>query len=374
MLRFPGKLSATAFLARYWQKQPLFMPEAIPALQPSMSRNELAWLATLDDVESRIVFTDRSGPRTTYRAETGPFDPAYLGALAKRDWTLLVHDVEKHLPAMRRLFDLVPFIPDWRIDDLMISFAAPGGSVGPHCDNYDVFLCQGIGIREWQVTTAEVLAAPDASRDLALLAEFDGLEMHVARAGDVLYLPPGIAHWGVAKRACMTYSIGMRAPRAADLHGAFTGDAGAFYTDPDLAPDEALPGYIGRAARARARRLLGELAPDDDARLGAMLGCAVTQSKAWLRPEPPDAEEIASLMASGDTLRGLRLHAMARLAYDDDNVYLDGRSLDLRPGDRAALATLCERRSAGAAPATPGGERLLPWLLANGAFDTPEIE
>ena len=107
----------------------------------------------LEDVESRLVFVERSKNRCRYRAETGPFEAEYLQDLPKRDWTLLVHDVEKHLPAMRALFQHVPFIPDWRIDDLMVSFAAPGGGVGPHKDNYDVFLCQGIGVRNWRFTS-----------------------------------------------------------------------------------------------------------------------------------------------------------------------------------------------------------------------------
>ena len=97
------------------------------SVRPSITRNELAWLVTLDDVESRLIFVDRDEGRTVYRVETGPFDPAYLQALPKRDWTLLVHDVEKHLPTMRALFRAIPFIPDWRIDDLMVSFATPGG-------------------------------------------------------------------------------------------------------------------------------------------------------------------------------------------------------------------------------------------------------
>ena len=164
-------------------------------MRPSISRNELAWLATLEDVECRIVFTEHASGRRRYRVESGPFDTGYLQALPKRDWSLLVHDVDKHLPAMRRLFAQVPFIPDWRIDDLMISFAAPGGGVGPHQDNYDVFLCQGIGVREWHVSTDAIREDPKASEDLALLEEFDHGEMHLARKGDVLYLPPGVAHW-----------------------------------------------------------------------------------------------------------------------------------------------------------------------------------
>ena len=125
------------------------MPGALDRVRPSMSRNELGWLATLDDVESRIVFIDRSATSSHYRVETGPFDTEFLQNLPKRDWTLLIHDVEKHLPAMRAVLQVVPFIPDWRVDDLMVSFAAPGGGVGPHRDNYDVFLCQGTGIRNW---------------------------------------------------------------------------------------------------------------------------------------------------------------------------------------------------------------------------------
>mgnify|MGYP001547649668 FL=1 len=180
------------------------MPQAIKSMRPSITRNELAWLATLDDVESRIVTTIRENERTRYYVESGPFEAAFLGALPGRDWTLLVHDVEKHLPAMRRLFRQVPFVPDWRIDDLMISFAAPGGGVGPHRDNYDVFLCQGIGVREWRVSTDNIAEDAAASDQLVLLREFAGDACHTAQTGDVLYLPPGVAHWGIAQRACMS--------------------------------------------------------------------------------------------------------------------------------------------------------------------------
>ena len=163
MLKLPGTLTAESFLDRHWQKKHLFVPGALPRVRPSVSRNELGWLATLEDVESRLVFTERSGDQVRYVAETGPFDADYLAALPRRDWTLLVHDVEKHLPAMRRLFAHVSFIPDWRIDDLMVSFAAPGGGVGPHTDNYDVFLCQGIGVREWNVSSDDIAKDPAAS-------------------------------------------------------------------------------------------------------------------------------------------------------------------------------------------------------------------
>ena len=348
VLRLPGHLTDKMFLARYWQKKPLFIPQAVDAVRPAVTRNELAWLATLDDVESRLVFTNRADERTRYRVETGPFDVEFLQALPKCDWSLLVHDVEKHLPALRRLFTLVPFIPDWRIDDLMISFAAPGGGVGPHRDNYDVFLCQGIGIREWRTSTAPVAEDHVASDDLALLQTFEGDESHVTRQGDVLYLPPGVAHWGTAKRACMTYSIGMRAP--------------PYYADPDLQLAEVRPGYLSPAALMRAGRKARQL------------GRSVTELKEWLQPIAPGDDEIAALLDGPSMLRKLRLHSMARLAYDDHTLYLNGVSRPLDDRARESIAALCARRRLDGPLATALGERSLRWLLAHGAFEIPEQE
>jgi len=344
VLELPRDLTAETFLSRYWQKEPLFMPQAIATMRPAVSRNELAWLATLDDVESRIVFTDRDHGR--YRVETGPFDTAFLQALPPRDWALLVHDVDKHLPAMRNLFKQVPFVPDWRIDDLMISFAVPGGGVGPHRDNYDVFLCQGIGIREWRFSTTNVVDNPAASDDLALLQEFVGDECHVTREGDVLYLPPGVAHWGIAKRACITYSIGMRAP--------------AGYADPDLQLSEIRPGYLSPAALKRA----GTQA--------SRFGCVVTELKEWLRPLAPQQEEVSKLLKSRSTVNRLRLHGMARLAFDESNVYLNGTSRTLRAEERESIALLCLRRRLSATIVSGLGDQCLRWLLGHGAFEIPE--
>ena len=345
MLKLPKAMTADAFLAGYWQKAPLFMPQAVDSLRPAISRNELAWLATCDDVESRIVFCDRQRAQTRYRAETGPFDEAFLQTLPARDWTLLVHDVEKHLPALRRLFDLVPFVPDWRIDDLMVSFAAPGGGVGPHRDNYDVFLCQGIGIREWRVTTTDVADARSASGDLRLTAEFDGESCHTAREGDVLYLPPGVAHWGIATRACMTYSIGMRAPDG--------------YADPDLTSGEAQPGYLSPQALRRAGQRAAEL------------GCSVTQTKEWLRPDAPTAEDIRQLLDTLTSLPRLALHGMARIAFDDERIYLNGSTRAVSESDRECIRELCARRQTNRRLLNIITPELLTWLLANGAFEAP---
>lgn len=370
MLKLPTELTVESFLARHWQEEALFMKRAVERVRPSVSRNELAWLATLDDVESRIVFTTRSGDRVRYNAEAGPFEPEFLEALPPRDWTLLVHDVEKHLPALRRLFALVPFIPDWRIDDLMISFAAPGGGVGPHRDQYDVFLCQGIGIREWRVTSQDIEADANASDDLALTREFEG-DIYEAREGDVLYLPPGTAHWGTAKRACITYSIGMRAPQLSDLSETLPDEEAhnPFYTDPDLAANESLPGYVSPQAIDRAGALLGARL-EDRATTADALGRYVTRNKDWITPESPGPEAVAAALDRLANGGRMKVHGMARIAWDDTRVYVNGRSHDL-PGDlRDRIQETCEKRQVSGPPGErQSARKLLSWMLSCGAFE-----
>ena len=304
----------------------------------------------------------------------GPFDPDYLAALPKRDWTLLVHDVEKHLPAMRKLFAQVPFIPDWRIDDLMVSFAAPGGGVGPHRDNYDVFLCQGIGIREWHVTTDSVPDDPGASDDLAITAEFQG-ETRTVREGDVLYLPPGVAHWGTAKRACITYSIGMRAPQLSDLSRDFpdTDAYDAFYTDKDLASDEAQPGWISANAIDRAMQLLGA-APDKRVSVAETLGRYVTATKGWITPEGATIEEAEAMLTGLRQGASLAIHGMARIAYDDRNIYVNGSHMALPDGSSTFIGELCAaRRITGPLPSIRKSAEMVAWIAKSGGFEIPEI-
>ena len=358
-----NRLRPDEFLRDCWQKQPEFLRQAVPDGLPQLDPDELAWLATLDDVESRLVFTLRDDNRVRYRAQHGPFAEEELRQLPQEDWTLLVNDVEKHLPEMRAMVEWVGFLPDWRLDDLMISFAAPGGGVGPHADNYDVFLCQGQGTRLWRYTSEEVVTDPGACDDLVLLRPFDGIEC-VAEPGDVLYLPPGVAHWGTAEDACLTYSIGMRAPRRSELCSDVVADsADPFYTDTDLALDEVRPGYISPAAIERAVILLeGRLSREDAAR---RLGSFVTSNKDWLRPDG----------ATGSFDGDLGLHGMARIAWDDDCVYVNGAWRALKEGEHEMVRTLCEDRRIAQSGlerivAGAGSGALLRWLLRQGAFET----
>ena len=372
MLKLPGRLTPETFLADYWQQQPLFMPAALERLRPAVTRNELAWLATLDDVESRIVFTDRQGESLRYRAESGPFDAETLAALPRRDWTLLVHDVEKHLPAMRKLFALIPFVPDWRCDDLMVSFAAPGGGVGPHRDHYDVFLCQGIGVREWRVSTESLAPDPDASEDLALLEAFTGTHYEV-REGDVLYIPPGVAHWGTARRACLTYSLGMRAPQVGDLAETLPDQEQRilFYEDPDLTSDEARPGWISDRAVARATALL-DRAGASSADVAKRLGECATATKQWLTPDAAEGSEVGEIVNALRQGATLEVHGMARIAYSRRYAFVNGRALPLPEGGARIMAAICEqRRLQGPLPEAPGLAKLVLWMLEAGAFEIP---
>ncbi len=337
------------------------IPEACLENLPALDADELAWLATLPDVESRLVFTVRDGKHTRYRVEHGPFAEDELAALPDRDWTLLVNDVEKHLPELRHLVDVASMVPDWRIDDLMVSFAAPGGGVGPHRDNYDVFLCQGRGRRRWTYTDANVRPDPGASSDLALLRPFDGTKFE-AVTGDVLYLPPGIAHWGVAEDACMTYSIGMRAPRRSELLGAdLEGSDDPFYRDDDLTIDEIRPGYISPQAIARACSLLARDGLER-ADVALRLGDFVTRPKDWLR-----ADGIEDAVAD---VGELRMHGMARFAWDDQYLYLNGEHRALGPRGAPVAEALCASRENLPnidLPARHPG--LFRWLLQKGAFE-----
>lgn len=376
MLKLPGKLTADTFLKRHWQKRPLFMPRALPRITPALTRNELGWLATLDDVESRLVFVDRSAGKPRYSVETGPFDAAYLQALPKRDWSLLIHDVEKHLPTMRELFRYVPFVPEWRIDDLMVSFAAPGGGVGPHRDHYDVFLCQGTGVRNWRFTNETVADDAEASDDLALLAEFESKDNYDTVQGDVLYLPPGVAHWGTAKRACITYSLGMRAPQADDLAALLELDSPndmRFYSDTDLASDEAGPGYISGRAAKRALKLLG-LGDERRDAVSESLGLFATQPKDWLRPIGTSAAEAEDLLAYLQQPGAhLDVHGMALLAFDRGMMYVNGSSRALRQEDFRLIQDICANRSVSVVTTRdrPQADTLL-WMLCQGAFEIPE--
>ncbi|MFV3387459.1 JmjC domain-containing protein [Pseudomonas sp. NY15364] len=265
-LQLLGGLTAREFLRDYWQKKPLLVRQAIPGFESPISPDELAGLALEEEVESRLVIEHGERP---WELQRGPFNEDTFQDLPERDWTLLVQAVDQFVPEVAELLEDFKFLPKWRIDDLMISFAAPGGGVGPHFDNYDVFLLQAHGHRRWQVgqmCDSDSPLLPHA--DLKILAQFEPTDEWVLAPGDMLYLPPRLAHCGTAEDDCMTYSVGFRAPSAAEVLTHFTDFLGQFlpdeerYSDADIQPSED-PNQIQRDALERLKALLNEHMSDE---------------------------------------------------------------------------------------------------------------
>lgn len=385
-LKFPGQLNAQRFLDVHWQKKPLWIADAIAVELPALSADELGWLATLDDVESRLVFTERHEDTVTYRVEHGPFASAELEELPRQDWTLLVQDVDKHLPDFRAYFELTDFVPDWRIDDLMVSFAAPGGSVGPHRDHYDVFLVQGSGSRNWSLAEPGTVSSAAVPQALSLLEEFVDPAPVLAGPGDILYLPPGFPHWGIAETQCITYSIGMRAPTLAEFTdhledaGGHDSDANTeiFYQDPELSTLEALPGLISGQAILRMRTTLGADSDLTDEQIAIAFGSIVTAPKAWLAPDTLSRESARGALSSVEPEGEWVLHGMSHLAYYEStgtiNIFANGSS---KAADRAIselIQDLCKQRMiAGSALHCALDDRrkkeVILWLCEQGIFD-----
>jgi 50S ribosomal protein L16 3-hydroxylase len=312
-----GTLAVDDFLQRHWQRRPLRVRQAFPGFEPELDIDDIAGLACEDMAEARLV----SGcfPQHDWRLRYGPFRERDLAALPARDWTLLVQDVEKHYPPLRALLDRFDFLPRWRIDDLMVSVAAPGGSVGPHVDQYDVFLLQAQGRRRWQIAER---FAPELRADceLNVLQSFEPEQEWVLEPGDMLYLPPGVAHHGVALDTGMTWSIGMRAPSAADLFQAFgewlaeRHEEGARYTDPPLAGGPAGAG-LDSAALGRFRELAAQQL-DADGVFAEFLGHFLSRFRLAHEPAPPEAPlDEAGLRAALDAGGVLRQNPWTRMLW-----------------------------------------------------------
>jgi 50S ribosomal protein L16 3-hydroxylase len=214
--RIIGDFPLDEFLRDFFQKKPLFLPGALAGFRSPVDAETLAGLTLEEEVESRLVEHTRApkagSKKRPWTLKEGPFEERLFENLAKADWTLLVQDVDKLLPEVHALLSLVSFLPRWSIDDIMISYAAPGGSVGPHTDRYDVFLLQAQGSRTWEINTGIIDESLRSDTPLKVLKHFEAEQRYTAHPGDVLYLPAGVAHFGVAVDECMTYSFGFRAP------------------------------------------------------------------------------------------------------------------------------------------------------------------
>ena len=359
-LEILGGISAREFLREYWQKKPLLIRQALPGFESPVSPDELAGLSLEEDVESRLVIEHGERP---WELRRGPFTEDTYQQLPERDWTLLVQAVDQLVPDVAQLVEHFRFLPNWRIDDVMISFAAPGGGVGPHFDNYDVFLLQAHGNRRWRVgqmcdAESKMLTHPD----LRILAEFQEAEEWVLEPGDMLYLPPRLAHYGTAEDACMTYSLGFRAPSAAEVLTHFTDFLAQFlpdeerYSDADLTPADD-PYQIQSDALDRLRTMLTEHMSDERLLL-TWFGQFMTEPRYPERVQGPEIEESELFAALSDGAVLVR-NLSARLAWSEVDIglllFASGQSRLLPAHLRDLLKLLC---SADALHV----DNLQPWL------------
>lgn len=365
-----GEMPVRTFLDEYWQKKPCLIRQAIPGFSPELDRNDVAGLACDPLAEARLVCGNSGDANWTQ--EFGPFKPAKLRKLPEKNWTLLVQDVEKHYPPLQSLLARFHFVPGWRLDDLMVSVAAPGGSVGPHVDQYDVFLLQAEGTRRWQIA---------ASFSPQLL---DGCELNVLRSfhaehewdlspGDMLYLPPGIAHHGVAQDECMTWSIGLRAPSQADLMLglgewlAENTEEGARYRD---RPQKSLP-RPGELSPVDLEGLLELMARalHNDEQFNTFLGQFISRYRLAHQPGPPEQPagiEILRRQLSGSGR--LARNPWTRVVWIEQ----DGRARLFAAGEEYACSMETAMALSATPPALPGFSdenlKLLTELVAAGHY------
>ena len=341
------------FLRDNWQKKPLLIRNPWKAWENPLDPDELAGLACEEGVESRLITQTRDGARERWDAEHGPFPQPRFSALGRQPWTLLVQAVDHHVWQVAALLDPFRFVPNWRIDDVMVSYATDGGGVGPHFDQYDVFLIQGLGKRRWQVgALCDEATALLPHDDLRLLANFEATDEWILEPGDILYVPPRFAHNGVAVGDdCMTYSIGFRAPSRAELLGDWCDDLLAEMTDDDRYADPGLaaqenPGEISADALAGLHAMVSEKLADRAA-FARWFGRHNSTRKYpdidWQPEEPLGVEELREFLSQGMPLvRNLASRfSFVRVAAQSDAgavlLFVDGECTECS-GEIAALA------------------------------------
>jgi 50S ribosomal protein L16 3-hydroxylase len=361
-------LSPAQFMRRHWQKKPLLVRRAIPEFRPLLSRAELFSMAADEAVESRLIVQKGD----SWKMKQGPLVRRSLPPVSQPGWTLLVQSVDSHHEAIHALLQQFRFVPDARLDDLMISYATTGGGVGPHFDSYDVFLLQASGRRRWKIgRQADLSLQPGVP--LKILQNFEPDEEFVLEAGDMLYLPPAYAHEGVAEGSvdadgkaadCMTYSIGFKAPAAGELAASLLHRLAEFSEDAQSDAEDSNEGEGGKVKTKRLYRDSSQPATDtpaaipakllafatqavldslkDPLALACALGESMTEPKSTVYFEPPfDAWPFADSASSQHTIR---LARQTRMMYDKHHVFMNGESYRARGADATLMHRLADRR------------------------------
>ncbi len=355
-LRLLNNLTPSQFLAEYWQKKPLLIKNAIPNFTGLLSPDELAGLACEDEVQSRIVEYKKG----KWHARHGPFDDADFAKLPENptqdhNWTLLVQSVNHYLPEAADLLQQFNFIPHARLDDLMVSYAPDGGGVGPHFDSYDVFLLQGQGKRLWRISEQTDLTLIEGA-PLRILKNFDTAQEWLLEAGDMLYLPPHLAHWGIAvsngAEDCMTYSIGFRAPKNQELATEFLGFMqdrlnqdklilDGIYQDADLTLQNH-PAEISNVMVAKVSANLQKIKWSDEV-VAEFLGTYLSDPKADV---VFDANKKISMRIFGEKLAklGIALDLKSQMLFFDDHFFINGEIVKFSGESATVLKQLADKR------------------------------
>ena len=358
-----GDVTPAVFLRDYWHKRALLIKNALPGFAGLLGFSDMQTLARRDDVESRLI----QGSGREWQLDHGPFRKTDFKRLAKTNWTLLIQSLDHIMPEATALLARFDFIPHARLDDLMVSYAAPGGSVGPHFDSYDVFLLQGTGRRHWQISAQTDLRLVD-DVPLKILRQFKPEQSWLLGPGDMLYLPPHYAHHGVAEDACTTYSIGFRAPSAQELAHAFlvhlqdTLQIDGQYADPDLRVQQH-PAEISSAMLKQIGTMIARIrwnASDIAQFAGRYLS----------DPKPNvffDAPEQDLRLASFDKLirkYGVALDIKTRMLFVGSDFFINGEAFAALPEETDMLKTLADRRHLAAPVAKTLLQRLHAWYQA----------
>ena len=355
-----GGLTPSQFMKRHWQRKPLLVRGAVPGMRAMVARDRLFELAGQDEVESRLVVQEGGGK---WKMRRGPFKRSAIPPNKRAGWTLLVQGMDLHDEGVHGLMQQFRFVPEARLDDLMISHATDGGGVGPHFDSYDVFLLQAHGRRRWRIGRQEDFTLQD-NVPLKILANFTPEEEYVLEPGDMLYLPPRYAHDGIAEGECQTYSIGFRSPArgelARELLQRLAEDAAdevgdALYRDPRQ-PATGKPGAIPADLQAFAREAL-EKALRDGTSLDRALGEYLTEPKSNVWFETQRAPR---------RLQAVRLDPRSRMLYDARHIFINGEGFRVGGRDARWLRSLADQRqlsaSAVAALSEDAQNALLDWL------------
>lgn len=337
-------MTPAAFLRSHWQKKSLLVRGAMPDCAKLLVPAQLFSLATRDDVESRLVM--RSNNKWTLHH--GPFTRTELRRLPARNWTLLVQGIDQVLPQAASMLQQFSFIPHARLDDLMASYAPPGGGVGPHFDSYDVFLIQGMGERRWR-TSAQKKLTLVKNVPLRILDNFKVQQQCEVKTGDLLYLPPRYAHDGVALTPCITYSVGFRAPTAQELGSRFLEHVQdnlrleGIYQDADLSL-QSHPAEISAAMLKKIAAMLKQV-KWNDADVARFAGCYLSEPKShviFLRPRRP--LPLATFIKRA-AANGIRLALPSRMLFIGSKIYLNGEEYTMPVAGRRHLIALADRRS-----------------------------